>query len=142
LTDRTIIHSSAELVEVTYRPELAAVYLKWFSEYDKGTRVRDAVLTAINWVRDHDVKHWVADVSTSPLALSEADYEWVSGDEFRTAIIQSPLRKFVLIPPLPETGQDIGWVADWESGTLASFGEGVAAKVCRNTGEMNAFLSV
>ncbi len=136
-----IIHQASDLVEVTWRPELAAVYLKWFSEYDEGTRVRDAVLSALAWVRSHEVKHWVADVSTSPRALSEADYQWVSGDEFRFAILNSPLLKFVLIPPLPESGQDDGWVADWEANTLAKFGERVSAKVCKSVEEAQVFLT-
>ena len=134
------IHAAEGLVEVTWRPELAAVYLKWFSEYDEGSRVRDAVLAAVSWVRDYDVRHWVADVSTSPLALSEADYRWVSGEEFRSAILESPLRKFVLIPPLPESGQDDSWVADWERNTLAKFGDRVDARVCRSDAELRAFL--
>lgn len=128
------------LVEVTYRPELAAVYLRWFSEYDEGTRVKDAVLSALAWVRVNDVKHWVADVSTSPNALSDADYKWVSGDEFRSAVTNSTLRKFVLLPPLPESGQDDAWVSDWEANTLANFGNRVSAKVCQNMEEATAFL--
>lgn len=61
------------MVEATYRPELAAIYLKWFSEYDEGTQVKDAVLTALDWVRANNVRHWVADVSTSPYGPSDAD---------------------------------------------------------------------
>lgn len=44
---KIILHHAADLVEVSYRPDLAAVYLKWFSEYDEGTRVQDAVLAAL-----------------------------------------------------------------------------------------------
>ncbi len=139
--DRQIIHFVAGLVEVTYRPELAAVYLKWFSEYDEGTRVRDAVYTALSWVRANNVEHWVVDLSTSACGLSEKDYEWVSGDEFRAAILTSPLRKFVLLPPLPDSGQDDGWVADWEANTLSGFGDRVSAKVCMNIEDAQAFLN-
>lgn len=135
-----IIHQASGLVEVSYRAELAAVYLKWFSEFDEGTRVRDAVLTAIAWVEKHQVKHWIADVSTSPRSLSDADYQWVSGDDFRSAIVRSSLRKFVLIPPLPSSGQDASWVADWEANTLANFGDRVTAKVCQDLQEAAAFL--
>jgi hypothetical protein len=138
--EREIIHQSPDLVEVTYRPELAAVYLMWFNEYDEGTRVKDAVLAALEWVLVNNVEHWVADLSTSPRGLSEADYQWVSGDEFRSGIINSPLRKFVLLPPLPGSGQDDGWVADWEASTLANFGERVSAKVCRSLEEAREFL--
>lgn len=138
--DRQIIHTAPGLVEVAYRPELKAVYLKWFSEYDEGTRVRDAVHAALEYVRANIVQHWVVDVSTSPHALSDEDYEWVSSDEFRSEIQNSPLRKFVLLPPLPESGQSDGWVADWETNTLAKFGDNVSAKVCDSAEEARAFL--
>ncbi len=138
--NEVIIYTAPALVTVTYRAELEAVYLKWFSEYDEGTRVKDAVLAALDYVRANKVLYWVADVSTSPLALSDKDYEWVSGDEFRSEIQNSPLKKFVLIPPLPESGQDDGWVADWESNTLAKFGNGVSARVCDSIAEVKAFL--
>ena len=135
-----LIHRAPGLVDVTYRPELSAIYLKWHSEYDEGTRVRDAVLAALSWVRANDVRHWVVDVSTSPHGLSDVDYEWVSGDDFRSEIMNSPLKKFVLLPPLPETGQDDAWVADWEANTLANFGNSISAKVCQNMEEAEAFL--
>lgn len=136
-----LIHKAQNLVEITYRPELSAIYLKWFSEYDEGTRVRDAVLAAINWVCANQIEHWIADVSTSPQGLSDADYQWVSGNEFRMAILNSTLRKFVLIPPLPESGQDDTWIAEWETNTLAKFGDRVAARVCQNLEEAKAFLT-
>ncbi len=139
--DRQIIHTAEDLVEVSYRPDLAAVYLKWFSEYDEGTRVKDAVLAALAWVCSNNVERWVADVSTSPHSLSDADYRWVSGEEFRSAILKSPLRKFVLLPPLPDSGQDDSWVADWERNTLARFGDRVSARVCRTHEEARAFLN-
>ena len=138
--ERELIYQAPDLVDVTYRPELAAVYLKWFSEYDEGTRVKDAVLAALAWVRTNNIRHWVADVSTSPHGLSDADYQWVSGDEFRSEIMNSTLRKFVLLPPLPDSGQDDAWVADWEANTLAKFGDRVSAKVCQNMQEAKAFL--
>lgn len=140
--EKQIIHAAPELVEVTYRSELKAVYLKWFSEYDEGTRVKDAVLAALEYVRANNIQHWVVDVSTSPHALSEADYEWVSGEDFRSAIMNSPLQKFVLLPPLPESGQDDTWVSDWEANTLANFGDKVSAKVCNSADEALAFLTV
>ncbi len=138
--DSQVIHTAPGLVEVAYRPELKAVYLKWFSEYDEGTGVRDAVHAALAFVRANKVQHWVVDVSTSPHALSDADYESVSGDEFRSEIQNSPLRKFVLLPPLPESGQDDGWVTDWEANTLAKFGDAVSAKVCNSAKAARAFL--
>ncbi|SDC87882.1 hypothetical protein [Ruegeria marina] len=136
-----VVHHAEGLVRVTWQPELQAIYLKWLSEYDEGTRVRDAVLTALAWVRTNRVEHWVADVSTSPYALSDRDYEWVSGEEFRAAILDSPLRKFVLIPPLPDTGQDTAWVADWERNTLSRFGGRVSARVCATLDDARLFLA-
>jgi hypothetical protein len=137
---KEVVHAVPDFVEVSYRPELNAVYLKWFSEYDETTRVRDAVMAALDYVRTNGIENWVADVSTSPLGLSDADYRWVSGEEFRQMISSSPLRKFVLIPPLPETGQDTAWVSDWEANTLAKFGGKVTAKVCENINEVRSFL--
>ena len=126
---KEIVYTIPEFVEVSYRSDLNAVYLKWFSEYDETTRVRDAVTAALDYVQTNGIENWVADVSTSPLGLSDADYRWVSSDEFREMISSSPLRKFVLIPPLPETGQDTAWVSVWEANTLAKFGGKVTAKV-------------
>lgn len=136
-----VIHTAEGLVEVTWRPDLKAVYLKWFSEYDEGTRVKNAVMAALDWAGANGAEHWVADVSTSPHALSDTDYQWVSGPEFRAAILASPLRRFVLIPPLPESGQDDSWVADWEANTLARFGDRVRAQVCRDMDEVRRFLA-
>ncbi|MEM7216151.1 MAG: hypothetical protein AAF423_11465 [Pseudomonadota bacterium] len=138
---RQVIHTATDLVEATYRPELNAVYVKWFSEYDEGTRVRDAVYAALDFVRANEIQHWVVDVTTSPDGLSDDDYDWVSGDDFQSAIENSPLRKFVLLPPLPESGQDDAWVADWEANTLAKFGNGIRAKVCNTIEEVKAFLA-
>ena len=50
---KEIIHCIPDFVEVSYRPELEAVYLKWFREYDEENRVREAVLAALDYVREH-----------------------------------------------------------------------------------------
>jgi hypothetical protein len=138
---KEIIHSVEDFVEVSYRPDLGTVYLKWFNEFDEGTRVRDAVLAALDYVNAHDVRHWLADISTSPRGLSDADLKWVSSEEFSQAISNSSLRKFVLIPPLPETGQDIGWLSEWEKNTLAKFGDQITAKLSGNMDEIRAFFN-
>ena len=138
---KEIIHAVPEFVEVSYRPGIKAVYLKWFSEYDETTRVREAVMAAMDYVQANSVRNWVADVSTSPQGLSEADYEWVSSDAFRSMIRNSPLQKFVLIPPLPETGQDMAWVKEWEANTLARFGGKVSARLCHDIDEIEAFFN-
>ena len=138
---KQIIHSVVDFVEVSYRPDLEAVYLKWFDEYDEGTQVKDAVSAALAYVREHGVKNWCADISTSRQGLTQEDQDWVSGDEFRNAITDSPLRKFVLIPPLPETGQDVSWLADWEANSLAKFGNEVEAKLSENMDEILSFFA-
>lgn len=134
-----IIHKVPGLVDVSYRADLKAVYLKWFSEYDEGSRVKQAVFAALDFVRAHNVRHWLADLSTSRQGLTAADQEWVGSEAFRDAIRNSPLRKFVLMPPLPETGQDVTWLADWERNTLAQFGDRVEAMLTGDTTEIRAF---
>lgn len=138
--DKSIIHTVSGLVEVSWRPEFEAVHLNWFKEFDEGTAVKESVLTALNWVRENGVKHWIADVSRSSEGLSDADFNWVNGPEFRTAVLQSGLKKFVLVPPLPETGQDTSWVSEWETNTLSKFGSQVSAKVCTTEDEVRSFL--
>ncbi len=58
---KEISHSVADFVEVSYCPDLKAVCLKWFSEYDEGTHVKDAVNAALDYVREHNVQHWLAE---------------------------------------------------------------------------------
>ena len=45
----------------------------------------------------------------------------------------------MLIPPSPETGQDVGWLAEWEANTLAKFGEDVEAKLSSDLDEIRSF---
>ena len=63
---KEIIHAIPDFVEVSYRSDLEVVYLKWFSEYDEATRVRDTVNAAMAYVRANGVRNWIIDVSTSP----------------------------------------------------------------------------
>lgn len=134
-----IFYSVPDFVEVSYHPNLKAVVLKWLSEYDEGTAVKDAVYAALDYACKHEVPHWLADISTSRQGLTVEDQIWVSSDEFRDAIVNSPLRKFVLIPPLPETGQDVSWLEEWEVNTIAKFGSNVEAKLSSNMDEIRAF---
>ena len=136
-----LIYSISDFVDVSYRPDIRAVILKWHSEYDEGTAVKDSVYAALDYVREHEVPHWLADISTSRQGLTIEDQDWVNSDEFRDGITNSPLRKFVLIPPLPETGQDVSWLADWETNTLAKFGDNVSAKLSSDMEEIRSFLS-
>ena len=133
------VYSIQNFVEVSYWPDLKAVMIKWHSEYDEDTAVKDAVHAALEYVRKHEVPHWLADISTSRQGLTPEDQDWVNSDDFRNEITNSPLRKFVLIPPLPETGQDVSWLAEWETNTLAKFGEGVSAKLSSDMEEIRAF---
>ena len=131
--------SNPSEVPVSWDSELNAVRLKWHSEWDEGSGVRDAVLAAIDYVEKHDVKNWLADSSTSMRGLTSADLDWVNGEEFRDLIRGSGLRRFVLMPPLPETGQDTGWLSDWEANTLRAFGNGVKAKLSDSISEIRGF---
>lgn len=133
------IHSVPDLVDVTWRSDLGAVELKWHSEYDEGTAVRDAVLAALDYARSHRVGNWLADLSTSRRGLSVADLAWVTSEDFRAEFRNSTIRRFVLIPPLPETGQDTGWLADWERNTLAAFGASTMARLTSDVDEIRAF---
>lgn len=137
----TTIFRIPDFVDVTYSPELRAVVLKWHDEYDEGTAVHDAVLAAVAYVNRHRVANWLADLSTSRRGLSARDLAWMNGEEFRGAIVNSTLRKFVLMPPLPETGQDTSWLARWEANTLAKFGDGVQAKLSGDLREIEAFFA-
>ncbi len=139
--NKRIIYKERDFVEVSWRDDLGAVYLKWFTEYDEGTGVKDAVHAALDYVRKNNVQNWLADISTSRQGLTPTDQEWVSSDEFRQAIIDTQLRRFVLIPPLPETGQDVSWLQDWETNTLAAFGEQIKAKLSSDPDEIRAFFS-
>ena len=136
-----LIHSVPGLVDVVWRPDLQAVNLIWHSEYDEGTAVRDAVLAALDYANENGVQNWIADISHSSAALSDADLAWVSGEEFLTAMRNSSIRRFVLVPPLPETGQDTSWLSDWEANTLAAFGEGRSARILSDITEIRAFLA-
>jgi len=71
-------------------------------------------------VTRHDVRNWVGDLSISKRGLSEADQQWVNG-EFQERILATPLEKLVLVPPGPETGQDIRWLDAWEETARTRF---------------------
>jgi len=134
-----VIHSFPNLVDVVWRDNLQAVHLKWHDEYDEGTAVQDAIWAAIKFVNENEVKNWLGDISTSRNGLSNKDLDFVTGEEFRQAIRASTLRKFVLMPPLPETGQDTSWLTEWEKNTLAAFGDNVQARLASDIDEIRVF---
>ncbi|WP_172328673.1 hypothetical protein [Mangrovicoccus sp. HB161399] len=137
--ERTVIHGAAGLVEVSCRTGLAPVRVELSSEHDEGTRTRDAVLAALDWVAAHDVRNWLADVSRRSRALTAADSTWVSGPEFRSAVPASPPQKFVLLPPLPGTGRGTALVAPREANAQSEFPSRVSARVCGSLAEAEAF---
>jgi hypothetical protein len=123
------------LVTISWNGELEAIYLKWHTEFDEGNRVIEAVNYALSYVAENNVKHWWVDLSTSKQGLKESDQEWVQ-TEFGKAIAMSSLSKLAMTPPLPETGQDISWLNDWESNTNAKYSGKIDARLVRNENEV------
>jgi hypothetical protein len=109
-----------ELVVAWWDEQLQALSIKWFREYVEGTEVIDAVQFAINYVNENEIKNWFCDLSESRKALKPEDLLWAE-TEFTKAIANSTLEKAVLMSPLPETGQDIDWLDDWEANTKAEY---------------------
>lgn len=107
------------MATISWNEELEAVYLKWHTEYDEGERVIEAVKFALSYVNDRNVKHCWVNLSTSMRGLKDSDQNWVQ-TEFSKAIASSSLTKLAMTPPPPETGQDTGWLDDWESNTNAN----------------------
>ena len=125
------------LVTISWSDELDAIHLKWHTEYDEEERVIEAVKYALAYVEEHDVKHWWVDLSTSAKGLKDSDQIWVQ-TEFGKLIAESPLTKLAMTPPLPETGQDIEWLDDWESNTNAKYNGKIDARLVRNEEEVRA----
>jgi len=123
------------LVTISWNDELGTIYLKWHTEYDEGNRVIEAVKYALSYVNEHDVKNWWVDLSTSKEGLKEADQLWVQTD-FGKAIAESSLTKLAMTPPLPETGQNISWLDDWESDTNAKYRGKIVARLVRSETEI------
>ncbi len=116
------------LVTITWSDELAAICLKWHTEYDPGDRVIDAVKFALAYVAEHDVRHWWVDLSTSRAGLKESDQHWVE-TKFGGLVAASPLTRLAMTPPLPETGQDTAWLDDWEANTNAKYAGRIRARL-------------
>ncbi len=125
------------LVTISWNEYLEAIYLKWYTEHDEGGRVIEAVKFALSYVNDHNIKHWWVDLSTSVHGLSETDQAWVQ-TEFGKAISESCLTKLAMTPPLPETGQDIDWLDDWESSTNAKYRGKIEACLVQNEDDVRA----
>ena len=135
------IFSVKDFVEVDYVPDLRAVRLKYLKLYDEsGTNIPRAVRAAAAYAQAHMVKNWIADTALPRDGLSEKDAEWVGTPEFRNILLESPVDKFVLVPPLPETGQDVSWIPEWQAATQAGFGEKISVRVLSDAVEIRAFL--
>ncbi|HSS64159.1 MAG TPA: hypothetical protein VLS27_06970 [Gammaproteobacteria bacterium] len=126
------------LVTISWNDELESIYLKWHTEYDAGDRVVEAVKYALSYVTENRVKHWWVDLSTSKNGLKGSDQHWVQ-TEFGDLIAESPLTKLAMTPPLPETGQDVSWLDDWESNTNARYQGKIQARLARNEDEVRRY---
>lgn len=128
------------LVTISWNEDLESINLKWHTEYDEEDRVIEAVKYAISYVTKHRIRHWWVDLSTSKEGLKESDQKWVQ-TEFGKAIAESPLTKLAMTLPLPETGQDISWLNDWESNTNAKYKGKIQARLVRNEDEVRTHFS-
>lgn len=128
------------LVTISWNEDLESIYLKWHTEYDEEDRVIEAVKYALSYVTKHRLRHWWVDLSTSKEGLKESDQKWVQ-TEFGKAIAESPLTKLAMTPPLPETGQDISWLDDWESNTNVKYKGKIQARLVRDEDEVRTHFS-
>ncbi len=132
-----LIKDYPDLVTISWVEELETIYLKWHTEHDEGERVIEAVKFALSYVNDHHIKNWWVDLSTSAQGLKESDQTWVQ-TEFGKAIAKSSLTKLAMTPPLPETGQNIDWLDDWESSTNAKYKGKIEARLVQNESDVRA----
>jgi len=137
---RRTLYTEPDLVEIYWDVELAAIWLKWFDEFDEGSRVRDAVIFALDYATQNDVKHWVGDLAVSRRGLSARDQAWVESD-FQSRVLAAPLEKLVLIPPRPETGQDISWLDAWEESARQKFGRKIETRLLSEFNDIRRFFS-
>ena len=132
-----LIRDFPDLVTISWNEELEAIYLKWHTEHDEGSRVTEAVEFALSYVNDHNIKHWWVDLSTSTRGLKESDQKWVQ-TEFGKAIAASSLTKLAMTPPLPETGQNIDWIDQWEADTNARYRGKIEARLVQDENDVRA----
>ena len=135
-----LIYQVPGFVTIKWASDLQAVSLKWKDEFHEGTRLKDAVLAAVDYVCKNGVENWYSDLSTSVRGPSPADVAWLNSEDFKRAFRRSPLGKFALMPPLPETGQDLSWIHSWEENTMATMGNQIEALLSTDYEEIRAFL--
>ncbi len=126
------------LVSIWWDDELQAIYLKWDSEFDEGTRVVDAVSFALSYVNKNKVENWLVDISTSKEGLKPEDQKWVE-TEFQENIASSTLKKLALMPPLPGTGQNTDWLDDWEKNMKARYSGQIDARLISEENQIKRF---
>ncbi len=137
---KIVINEVPGLVKTWWDDELQALSIKWFTEYAEGTAVIEAVEFALRYVNDNNIKNWLCDLSSSQEALTPEDRKWVE-TEFKKAIAKSSLEKLVLMPPEPETGQDVSWLDDWEANTKAEYGGQIDARLLSDESEIRKFFA-
>jgi hypothetical protein len=135
---KTKIYENPGLVIAWWDDQLQALSIKWFTEYVEGSEVIEAVQFAIDYVNRNGIKNWFCDLSESKKALKPEDQLWVE-TEFKKAIANSTLEKVVLMPPLPETGQDIDWLDDWEANTKAEYKGQIDARLLSDKNAIRRF---
>jgi hypothetical protein len=135
---KTLINEVPGLVSTWWNDDLHAIHIKWYTEYAEGSEVIEAVNHALRYVEENKVEHWFVDLSTSKCGLKAEDQLWVE-TEFKKAIANSPLKKIAMMPPLPETGQDTGWLDDWEANTKTEYRGQIDARLLSNEGEIKRF---
>ena len=135
---KTKIYETPGLVIAWWDDQLQALSIKWFTEYVEGSQVIEAVQFAIDYVNENGIKNWFCDLSESKEALKPEDKLWVE-TEFKKAIANSTLEKVVLMPPLPETGQDIDWLDDWEATTKAEYKGQIDARLLSDQNAIRQF---
>ncbi len=136
---RKLLKEYLDLVSIWWDDSLQAIYLKWESEFDEGSRVVEAVTFALFYVDENRVENWLVDISTSMEGLKPEDQMWVE-TEFQEKVAGSTLKKLALMPPLPETGQDTAWLDDWEKNTRDKYAGQINARLLSEKSEIKIFL--
>jgi hypothetical protein len=136
------IFSIDGFVDITHEPDIGAVRIKYSKLFDEaGVNIPRAVRAAASYATANGVKNWIADTALPTDDLSPKDAEWVATQEFRDILLESTIKNFVLIPPLPETGLDNSWIPDWQAATQAGFGEKIVVQVLETAVEIREFLA-
>ena len=118
-----VIYEVPGLVTVYWEDDVKAIHPIWQTIYREDSGFRDALEVCFQYVRDHGVKHWIADISRCDSGMSSADEEW-SAQYFNKALAETGIEKFVLLTPEAQTGKS-GIADDWEKEAQRSVGSQV-----------------